>query len=72
MTISSIADFINRLQSGVHRRIKSDGIVGSKNIIINCTGNSNDRNFMFGPKGLSTFERTVTADADKRIDALGF
>ncbi|MNL39578.1 hypothetical protein D3C87_1618640 [compost metagenome] len=67
-----VANAVNRIKRRVHSRIKADGFIAAKNIIVDRTGNAYDRDLLFFPKSVSSAERAISTNANKSLNTSGF
>ena len=66
---AGILEVVNHTQGGVCRCVKTDGVVGCGNVVINGAGNADGGNAELGHIGC-TAEGSVTANADECFNAL--
>ena len=66
---AGVAKPVHRFKNGIHRRVKANGIVGSGDIVINSTRNSNSGNSVES-KVCSASERSVATDSNDSVDIM--
>src|SRR5436190_24047936 len=72
MRIHRIPYFVDRFNSCIDGRIKTNGKISSGNILIDSAGNANAWDIKFFAEFHSAAKRTITTDNDKTIDPSSF
>ena len=67
-----IAEFIDNIEAGVHRRIESERIIGVLQIVVDRAGNTDRGHAVIFAEDLRAAERSVAADHHKSVDAVFF
>ena len=64
-----VAEFIDRFDDRIERRVVADRRVGAAQIVVDGAGKSHDRHVVFLGEDAGARERTVAADDHQRVDA---
>ena len=67
-----VADFVDAFHDGVQGRVVSDGCVGSVEVVVDCSGEADDRDGEFVAEDAGAGEGAVAADYDEGVDFMAF
>lgn len=70
--IGGIADTINILQSRIQGRVEADGFIRTKQIIVDRTGASNNRDSILVEENSGPLQRPISPDRDQSIHTVAF
>lgn len=70
MALSGIANSINTLYDGIERRVITDRVVRTVEVVVNGTRQSDTAEIILCSKLHRTRQRTIAADDDQRVDTM--